>query len=97
MLGVPGLIEAYGVSAFECLKLASITEHPILEIYHVSCPFGNENEIYRICKQFQASLIVLAEPSCFSAQIKIPLQKADEFKKQLSLNYQIQTEFKGVE
>lgn len=97
MLGVPGLIEAYGAAAFECLKLASITEHPILEIYHVSCPFGNENEIYRICKQFQASLIVLAEPSCFSAQIKIPLQKADEFKKQLSLNYQIQTEFKGVE
>ena len=97
MLGVPGLIEAYGTAAAECLSLAKITEYPILEKYTVSCPFGMENEIFKSCKQFQASLTVKAEESCFSAEIKIPLHKAGEFKNHLALNYQINIEYKGIE
>jgi len=97
MLGVPGLIEAYGNAAAECLSLSKITEYPILEKYTVSCPFGMENEIFKSCKQFQATLSVLAEESCFSAEIKIPLHKAGEFKKHISLNYQINIEYKGIE
>jgi uncharacterized YigZ family protein len=97
MLGVPGLIEAYGNAAAECLALAKITEYPILEKYIVSCPFGIENEVFKACKQFQASLTVLAEESCFSAEIKIPLHKAGEFKNHLALNYQINIEYKGIE
>jgi uncharacterized YigZ family protein len=97
MLGVPGLIEAYGSAAAECLSLTKITEYPILEKYTVSCPFGMENEVFKACKQFNASLSVLAEESCFSAEIKIPLHKAGEFKNHLSLNYQINIEYKGIE
>ena len=97
MLGVPGLIEAYGNAAAECLSLSKITEYPILEKYTVSCPFGMENEIFKSCKQFQATLSVLAEESCFSAEIKIPLHKAGEFKNHISLNYQINIEYKGIE
>ena len=97
MLGVPGLIEAYGAAAAECLSLTKITEFPILEKYTVSCPFGMENEVFKSCKQFQASLSVLAEESCFSAEIKIPLHKAGEFKNHLALNYQINIEYKGIE
>lgn len=97
MLGVPGLIEAYGNTAAECLAQSSITEYQILEKYTVSCPFGLENEVFKSCKQFQASLSVMAEQSCFSAEIKIPLHKADEFKTHLSLNYQINIEYKGIE
>jgi uncharacterized YigZ family protein len=97
MLGVPGLIEAYGNAAAECLSLTKITEFPILEKYTVSCPFGMENEVFKSCKQFQATLSVLAEESCFSAEIKIPLHKAGEFKNHLALNYQINIEYKGIE
>ncbi len=97
MLGVPGLIEAYGNAAAECLSLSKITEYPILEKYTVSCPFGMENEIFKSCKQFQATLSVLAEESCFSAEIKIPLHKAGEFKNHLTLNYLINIEYKGIE
>ena len=97
MLGVPGLIEAYGAAAAECLSLTKITEFPILEKYTVSCPFGMENEVFKSCKQFQATLSVLAEESCFSAEIKIPLHKAGEFKNHLALNYQINIEYKGIE
>jgi uncharacterized YigZ family protein len=97
MLGVPGLIEAYGNAAAECLSLTKIKEFPILEKYTVSCPFGMENEVFKSCKQFQASLSVLAEESCFSAEIKIPLHKAGEFKNHLALNYQINIEYKGIE
>lgn len=97
MLGVPGLIEAYGSAAAECLTLTKITEYPILEKYIVSCPFGMENEVFKSCKQFLASLSVLPEESCFSAEIKIPLHKAGEFKNHLALNYQINIEYKGIE
>ncbi len=97
MLGVPGLIEAYGSAAAECLTLTKITEYPILEKYTVSCPFGMENEVFKSCKQFHASLSVLPEESCFSAEIKIPLHKAGEFKNHLALNYQINIEYKGIE
>lgn len=97
MLGVPGLIEAYGNAAAECLARCHVSELPILEKYLVSCPFGMENEIFKTCKQFQASLSVQDEQTCFSAQIKIPLHHADAFKKHLTLNYQINIEYKGVE
>lgn len=97
MLGVPGLIEAYGQSAAECLALCSISEHTVLEVYNVSCPFGAENEVFRIARQYQALVNVLNEQECFSAEIKIPLHKADAFKRQVALLYQAGIEYKGVE
>jgi uncharacterized YigZ family protein len=97
MLGVPGLIEAYGQSAAECLALCHISEYPVLEVYTVNCPFGSENEVFRIARQYQALVNVLNVQECFSAEIKIPLHKADAFKRQVAQLYQAGIEYKGVE
>lgn len=97
MLGVPGLIEAYGTAAAECLANAMITEHSIIEKYRISCEFGLENEIFRLVRQFQLPISVLEGQECFSAEIKIPLHKVDAFKGQAGNLYRISIEYLGVE
>jgi len=97
LLGVPGLIEAYGNAAQACLSISTIETFPILEIYHINCSFGTENEVYRICKQYHCSISVLNEAKCFSAEIKIPLHEVQAFKQQIDLNYQLSLEYIGVE
>lgn len=97
MLGVPGLIEAYGQSTLECLQKTEIQEYQIYELYTIKCPFGMENEVYRISRQFQVSISVMNIEECFSAEIKIPLHKVAAFKGQLVHLYQINIEYKGIE
>jgi uncharacterized YigZ family protein len=97
LLGVPGLIEAYGQSALECLQLCVIQKHLIYERYELSTPFGLEKDIYKVCKQFQAALSVKQNQECFCAEIKIPLQQVESFKQQLKAYYQVEIKYKGIE
>ena len=96
MLGVPGLIEAYGESAAECLQKCNISTHEITEKYLLECPFGEENNIYRLCKQFGLSPMMKPDASCFSAEIEIPLHKTGPFKQALKDFYQISIQYIGV-
>ena len=97
LLGVNGLIEAYGESAAEALKLCDIKKNDIQEKYTLSCLFGEEKDIYRVCKQFSVQAHVLNDPSCFSAEIKIPLHKASSFKAALKDLYHIRIQYTGIE
>jgi uncharacterized YigZ family protein len=97
LLGVPGLIEAYGNAGKECLDKCTIQTFPILEIYQLQCPYGEENEMYRLSKQFQTALLVKDDVRCYSDEIKIPLQQVEEFKRQLKQFYRVSIEYKGVE
>ena len=97
LLGVPGLIEAYGQSAMECLKLCRINRHEVYEKYELSTSFGLEKDIYRICKQFQVQLSVKQNQECFCAEIKIPLQQVEAFKQQLKAYYQVDIKYTGIE
>jgi uncharacterized YigZ family protein len=97
LLGVNGLIEAYGESAAEVLNLCPVKVHEITEKYLLSCNFGEEKDIYRVCKQFQVQALILQEPSCFSAEIKIPLHKVASFKAALKDLYHIRTQYTGIE
>ena len=45
-LGVPGLINAYGMAAKLALQKAQIIHKDIEEIYTASCPFGEEQQWY---------------------------------------------------
>lgn len=96
LLGVPGLIEAYGDSAAECLAKCSISEHDIYEIYQLDAPFGIENEVYKLCKQLRLSPILLNSNDYFSVQIKVPLRMADSFKKAVSQHYQLKLKYIGA-
>ncbi len=96
LLGVSGLIEAYGTAAAECLAKCSIIEKKILEVYQISCEFGLENEIYKLCKQYSTALTVNSNEQAFCAEIKIPLQQSPAFKEQVKLNYKIQLKYIGI-
>ena len=88
-LGVPGLIEAYSEAAKQCLHQSGIKELLLYKNYELSCPYGMENEIFRLSKQFDAEIFVLEDVNMFTSKIKIPLQYQQAFENQLNLMYQI--------
>ncbi len=96
LLGVPGLIEAYGSATAGCLAQCKITEKKIMEVYQLSCEFGLENEIYKLCKQYSTVIVVNSSEQAFSAEIKIPLQQSTAFKAQIKLNYKIYLKYLGI-
>lgn len=96
MLGVPGLIEAYGESAAECLGKCVISEQDITELYRLSCPFGMENEVYRLCKQHRLSPHLITDEANFCVEIKIPLRLIDAFKDAVANNYQLKLKYIGI-
>ena len=57
LLGVPGLIQAYGESANEALKAAKILEKIITEHHLAIGNYKDENEVYKAYKQFGAKII----------------------------------------
>ncbi len=57
LLGVPGLIHAYGESANEALKAATILEKIITEHHLVVGDYEDENEVYKAYKQFGAKIL----------------------------------------
>jgi uncharacterized YigZ family protein len=96
MLGVPGLIEAYGEAALGSLKASGVIEKNIEELYYLSCDFGFENEIYRIGKHFDLDIKPIYNEQQFCAEIKIPLLHSANFKQQLTLHYHIQHKYIGI-
>ncbi len=96
LLGVPGLIEAYGESAKAVLAACTIQTRTIFETYLVECEYGQENTIFLALRQFQAEVSVLDDKGCFSAQIKIPLQSVEAFKQQFHSLYQVKITYIGL-
>lgn len=50
LLGVPGLIHAYGTAALEAISVANIIEKEITEKYLVPCGYEQHPDLYRILK-----------------------------------------------
>lgn len=57
LLGVPGLIQAYGEAATAALQEALIVEKIITERYEVTGDYSHENEVYKAYKSFGAQII----------------------------------------
>lgn len=52
LLGVPGLIHAYGEAVKEALNSANIVEMTLYDVYFVPCSYQNQHELIRILKLF---------------------------------------------
>jgi uncharacterized YigZ family protein len=52
LLGVPGLIQAYGEAAADALSHARIEEKVIIERHELKFDFEQENDAFRIVKQY---------------------------------------------
>jgi uncharacterized YigZ family protein len=57
LLGVPGLINAYGEAANDALNHAQIIEKIICEQHQLTFDYENENEAFRIIKQFGLKIL----------------------------------------
>lgn len=79
LLGIPGLIEAYGAAAQAALENADIIEKTIMERYQVVGHFESENEYYKITKQMGLKIIHhLYNQSEFNSIFEVRKQQADE-------------------
>ncbi len=79
LLGVPGLIQAYGEAANEALKAASVQEKIICEHYLVTGNYEHENEVYKAYKQFGAKLLEHTyNENLFSSIFEIRKTKAND-------------------
>jgi uncharacterized YigZ family protein len=96
LLGVSGLIEAYGKATEECLAICEKSVKLIFEKYEICCEYGLEQEIYKACKQFNGIIHVIENQDLFCAKIKIPLQMVEGFKSLLQKNYKIQFKYIGI-
>lgn len=84
LLGVPGLIQAYGEAANEALKAATITEKTITEHYLVTGHYEHENELYKAYKQFGAKIVSHQyNQSTFSSIFEVRKSKAIELSENL--------------
>jgi putative IMPACT (imprinted ancient) family translation regulator len=96
LLGVSGLIEAYGQTADECLAKCEKSVKLIFEKYEISCEYGLEQEIYKAIKQFNGLIHVIENQDLFCAEIKIPLPMVDGFKNHLQKNHKIHFKYIGI-
>lgn len=85
LLGVPGLIHAYGEAAHDCLKNAEKVEQICKVRYEVQGEYENENELYKAYKQFDAKLITHSyNESLFCSIFEIRKSKAQELVQHLN-------------
>ncbi len=84
LLGVPGLIQAYGEAANEALKAATIVEKIITEHYLVTGHYEHENELYKAYKLFGAKIVSHQyNQSTFSSIFEVRKSKATELTENL--------------
>lgn len=84
LLGVPGLIHAYGTAALEAISVANIIEKEITEKYLVPCGYEQHPDLYRILKNsvinLQATDIDVLEQGLI---FEVSKQKAESLIKKL--------------
>jgi uncharacterized YigZ family protein len=79
LLGVPGLINAYGEAAVQALANAPVLEKIISEQYEVSGDYEHENELYKIYKSSGAKIVKHEyNENRFTGVFEIRKLKADE-------------------
>ena len=78
MLGVPGLINAYKTAAALALQVSPVIQKPVLENYQLQFDYTQMNEVMRVVKQFDCSIIRQEANLFCSLHIGIPKSRLDE-------------------
>ena len=89
LLGIPGLIECYGVAAESALRAAGRSEKFIEENYEISSAFEHEQEIHRLIAKYGARVLgsEYTEQVCYRVAVKAGVGR--DFEKALSDHYQL--------
>jgi uncharacterized YigZ family protein len=79
LLGVPGLINAYKMSALLVLQTVPVVQKPVMLSYSVQFDYTQMNDIMIIIKQLQA-VIIRQETQLFNLiTLQVPRSRKDEF------------------
>lgn len=93
LLGVPGLIEAYGQAANHVCNKAEKVEKLILEQYQLTLPLNQENEAFRVFKNLDAKVLEILYGEVISITFEIRKSMASKVLAALSNNPGFKTIF----
>lgn len=89
MLGIPGLIEAYGGSAAAALRAAGRIEKFIEEVYEVTTAFEHEQEIHRLIAKYGARVLGSEYADAVMYQVAVKAGVGRAFEQALADHYQL--------
>jgi putative IMPACT (imprinted ancient) family translation regulator len=78
LLGVPGLINAYKTAAALALQVTPLVQRPVLVNYQLQFDYTQMNDIMRILKQTECTIIEEEMNLFCSLKIGIPLGRQEE-------------------
>lgn len=93
LLGIPGLISAYGDGAKSVLNLSGKIEKVQQVEYQVSSKFENEQEIHKLLKPFEFDVRDRAYTDKVTYKVAIRRSQAEAFEKGLKEAYLLESQF----
>lgn len=89
LLGIPGLIDAYGGSSAAALRAAGRVEKYIEEVFAVTAAFEHEQEIHRLATKFGARVLgsKYTDVVCYRLAVKASAGRA--FEQAVNDHYQL--------
>jgi uncharacterized YigZ family protein len=78
LLGVPGLITAYKTAAAFALQTTGIIQQPVLVNYRLQYDYTQMNDVMKVVKQFDCTVLKQETQLFCSLEIGIPKNRLDE-------------------
>ena len=78
MLGVPGLINAYKMTASLTLQLTSIVQKPVEKLYNLQFDYTRMNDVMMIIKQYNCRIISQQNQLFSMVEIGVPKNRESE-------------------
>lgn len=78
LLGVPGLINAYKSAAVLALQMIPVVQKQIEKVYNLHLDYTIMNDVMKICKQYNCSILKQDIQLFCDMQIGIPNNRLDE-------------------
>ena len=89
LLGIPGLIDAYGGSAAAALRAAGRVEKYIEEVFEVSAAFEHEQEIHRLVAKFGARVLGSEYTDAVCYRLAVKASSGRTFEQAVNDHYQL--------
>ena len=84
LLGVPGLIQAYGSVAADALKAAEITERWVERKLRIECDYGGVGEVLYLLRKSESTIISQDMQLFCVIEAGVPLPQVESLKRQLA-------------
>jgi uncharacterized YigZ family protein len=95
LLGVPGLINAYGNCARMVLELAAKEECVMEELFSIQCDYAYENEVFRLIKQQQIHIVLIDKGAQMTVEVAVRKLKAAMLEDTVKKNPHLSLLYKG--